>query len=271
LRKELSFSSGSSGISDAIRSRFEGTDTDILVIKPNTSPLFEFKGQKFLIENCTIEISIPYSSSSDLNLNEFVQSMIHIFKINLSGASTSYSVTFRDNYFRFPIVDREFPCSGTNCDKYYWKSSNKYYSVLTFTLFNADEANTEMDETNAKMIVFFFSGNSIETYVVRKLIPSSTDYTSALNYHLSQIIGRYLLKTLVPERSATASSSNYSSAINYYQCWWTTITTDSLCYRDQNNNCNTVFGNFAFRPYCGSSASFITNFLNWNSLFLSSQ
>jgi hypothetical protein len=262
LRKGLSFSSGSSSISDAIINKFG--ETNDLVIKPNISPLFEFKGQKFLVENCTIEVSIP-NSSSNPNLDEFVQSMIHIFKINLSGVPTSYFVTFRNNYFRFPIVDKEFSCNSTDCDKYYWKSSdNKYYSILTFTLFNADEANT-------KMIVFFFSGNSIETYVVRKLIPSD-DYRNTLNYRLLQIIGRYLLKTLVPEAFDTTNFSN--AGVSSLLCWWTVVEENNLALCVEGNCSYKVFDNFAFRPYLSTTCSnnsfcdFPTTFNHLNSLFL---
>ncbi len=258
LRRGIGFSDGSSSISNAIRNKFG--ETGHLVVKPNTSPLFESKGQKFLVENCTIEISIP-NSSNNPNLDEFVQSMIHIFKINLPGAPTLYSVTFRDNYFRFPIVDKEFSCSDTNCPKYYWKdTANHYYSVLTFTLFNVDEA-------NSKIITFFFSGNSTEIYPVQKFI-SDSDYRLDLKYRLFLVIGRYLLRSNVPEASDT---SNFNpSGVENFLCWWTFVTEDSLNYCEGGNCSSVVFDNFAFRPYLdgNSTYSFVDTFNYLNSLFL---
>jgi hypothetical protein len=133
-------------------------------------------------------------------------------------------------------------------------------------LFNADEANN-------KPIMFFFSGNSIEIYTVRRRIPVSTDNDNALKPKLLQIIGRYLLKNLVPEASNTTNEGNYSlSIVSYYPCWLTYVGIDSLYYC-AGSNCNyIVFRNFAFRPYYGSSASggntFTSGFYYWNSLFL---
>jgi len=261
LRKEVNLFVGSNAvnsISGAIIGKF--SESGILVIKPNISPLFEFKGQKFLVENCTIEVSIPLSSTNP-NLDTFTQSMIHIFKINLSGAFTSYSVTFRDNYFRFPIIDLKLSsCSGA-CPNYYWVIGTNYYSLLNFTLFNADKA-------NSKPIMFFFSGNSIEIYVVRRNIPVSSTNNDYLKSRLLQIIGRYLLKTLVPEASNT---SNFTSPENLL-CWWTYVGIDSLYYCVGSNCDYIVFRNFAFRPYYGSSDSgsntFTSGFYYWNSLFL---
>ncbi len=190
--------------------------------------------------------------------------MIHIFKINLSGTSTSHSATFRDNYFRFPIVDLELSSCSGNCDNYYWVIGTKYYSLLNFTLFNADEANN-------KPIMFFFSGNSIEIYGVRRSIPVSPTNNDRLKSALLQVVGRYLLKTLVPEASNT---SNFTSLENF-PCWWTVVKENGLYYCEGGNCDDVVLGNFAFRPYLSKTCNggltyceFGTTLSYLNSLFL---
>ena len=252
-----------SDISSAISSKFS-EDNSILVIKPNISPLFEFKGQKMVMENCTVEVLIP--GAPDQNLKELVQTIVHIFKVNTSSIYKSYSVTFRDNYFRFPIVEKSFSCSSTtNCEYYYWVYNSNYYSILNFILFNADEADT-------KPITCFFSGNSIEIYTVSKQLSDFT-YRDSLNYRLLSIVGRYLRKELIPEATNKGKFDSISDGYKYRFCWDVDKVKENSLVYIYNSNDKTVIDKFSFRPYLSTTCSntycsFTTTFNHLNSLFL---